>query len=195
MLRLFVTLVCVVVPFFASANAARPPSAVEIANAGSVKRTYSIAFSVAPTAAMDIVSVQPPAGTMVRVRRIVITNPGAQTSAGLVTLTVGYAAAAGTGGTAATAQSYGVGDGDAAAGSTMRAGDTTGLATANRLHSWHVWVPGTAADAQPIVLDYDGLRKPPTINGSTASADVFVIRHPGAAGAAGFSGFVEFTEE
>ena len=166
------------------------------------KRTYCVPFSLAPTVAMDLVSLQVRPLLVLRVRRITIDEPGAQTAAGVVVLQYGYASALGTGGVVATAGNYGIGDNDVAfsqlpGGGVVRVGDTTVATGFVRQGDLHIYVPGALAagsEGNAVRFGHDGA-KAPSIRGGDVLADVWVLRHPGVAGAAGFAGYVEFTVE
>jgi hypothetical protein len=158
------------------------------------RRTYAVGFQVNPTVAMDLVSVLAAAGKVLRIRQVTISNAGAQTTPGIVTLQVGYAPALGSGGATPTPGNYGLADDDPASTSTAHTGDTTPAASFVEFVPLHVFVPA-AANGGGVDLQFHVNHKPPTVAGDHATAKAFVIRHPGAAGAAQFSGLIEFTEE
>lgn len=172
-----------------------------------VAPTYQIPFtSLAPTAAMDLVSVLFPATasvaqwSIIRLRRVVISNPGAQTGAALVTLQVGYAGnALGSGGTnVANVRPLDQRGGDpdlvATATAVVHTGDSTGAAGFVQVGSIPIWVPAAVAVAAPAIHDFGGpplmtkaVTVPPTV--------ALVLRHPGVAGASALSGYVVITAE
>jgi hypothetical protein len=159
------------------------------------KRTFCVTFPTAPTAATDLVSVLSATGTVTRLRRLIVTNPGNQTTGALVNLVVASVGSAlGSGGSAVTPVAVEPGDLKA---SSYRSGDTTvaaGVASPVQ-YTVPIYVPTTLATAAPLVLEFGGPGGM-TTKCPTATATVgLVIRHPGAAGAASFSGFAEFTEE
>lgn len=166
--------------------------------------TYQIPFSgLAATVAMDLVSLLPPTNAnydTIRLRRVVISNPGAQTGAALVTLQVGYAGAAlGSGGTNVAnvrALDQTGGDPDLVAGvlGIVHTGDSTPAASFVQLASIPIWVPAAVAVATPAVFDFGGpplMMKCPTVAGAVALA----LKHPGAAGASALSGYIVVTAD
>lgn len=172
-----------------------------------VAPTYQIPFSsLAATTAMDLASIFLPDAfstdrKVIRVRRVVISNPGAQTSAGLVNLQLGYAnPRLGTGGTNITAlpstDRRGA-DPDLVvdSGATAHAGDATTTAPSFvQLGVIPVWVPGAVGSASPPPFDFGGplnAWKCPTIPEGKA----LVLRHPGSTGASAMSGYIEITCE
>lgn len=157
--------------------------------------TYTVPFTLAPTAAMDLVSINCPAGRRIRIRQIFIDSSGTQTTAGTVTVPFGYASAVGTGGSAATPGNYGIGDGFAASGCTARTGDTTVAANFVQVGALHVYVPQAAPVFSPVSFVFHPDHRSLCLAGDQATADTFVLRHPGETGAADFSGSVEYTEE
>lgn len=159
------------------------------------KYTYSISFQVAPTAAMDVFSIYPGTGRVIRLRRLVIDNPGAQTTAALVTVQLGFASGVqGTGGAAVSPRVLGIADSDPASGVVARSGDTTVSASFTQVIDLHVWVPAAAAATLPIAYDFDGAAWK-GFGTSSLQGPGMVLRHPGAAGGANFSGHAIFTSE
>ena len=167
---------------------------------------YVIPWSaLTPTVAMDIASALAPATgqfKVMRPRRLVITNPGSQTGAALVTLQLGYAGAAlGSGGTGISNLRPLDGAGSdpdfvAGAGGSARVGDTTPAAGFVELYKFGIWVPAAGGAVQPIIIPFgEGKAKAPSFSQAFAAAKAMVLKHPGAAGAAGFSGFLEFTAD
>lgn len=158
---------------------------------------FVVPFVLAPTAAMDLVSLLAsavPGRGVLRVRRVAITNPGMVTAAALVTLQLGSIATIGSAGAVATPR---VVDGvnDTAATCTAHTGDTTVGGTFAAIYDLHVWIPGAIAVAAPAFFDFglDAFRKAPCVSNATLKG--FSLRHPGVAGASGLAGYVEFTEE
>lgn len=157
------------------------------------KASFVLPFTnLAPTVAMDLFEISGASNLTLRIRRIVITNVGAQTAGALVALQFQRVTAPGTGG-GATPAPMDTNSGDTYA--PRAAVGVTALATAGTaLHVITVFVPAAAAAMQPIVIDFGANgTKFPMIAGNNNLG--FSLRHPGAAGAAGFSGYVEFTKE
>lgn len=168
--------------------------------------SYVLSFSVAATAALDVFSLYAAASTsfkVVRLRRIVLVNPGSATAATVVDLQLGTAGTIGSGG-AATAPTFVDRDGrqlgttggpDAAVPlGTYRTGDTTQatgyLAAYNPLVS--VSVPTTAAGFTPQTI-YDA-RDPQFKPLTVGQSNLIVLRCPAiGAGATGLRGYAEFT--
>lgn len=172
--------------------------------------TYSLPFSVAATAALDVFSLQAPANKVLRIRRIVLVNPGTATAAALVDAALGVATAVGSGGAAGTPQpldqggprSGGTGTPAFKGGATpafsgvARVGDTVQaagfVATHNPVDT--ISVPA-AAGAGPAVMQVYPLTDDPTMETvSVYGSLVAVLRIPAVgAGAANLRGYVEFT--
>lgn len=172
-----------------------------------VAPTYQIPFSaLAATTAMDLASIFLPDAfstdrKVIRLRRVVISNPGAQTSADLVNLQIGFAnPQLGTGGSNITAlrstDRLGT-DLDLVAdlGATARTGDATTTAPGfTQLGVVPVWVPAAVGPATSPPFDLGGplnMWKCPTIPEGKA----LVLRHPGSTGASAMSGYLEITCE
>lgn|SRR5574341_47495 len=186
----------------------RKEAGVLMAGAYPDNPTYVLPFNVAATVAMDIVSLAPSLSKLVRLKRIVIVNPGSATAAALVDLALGVATAFGSGGAApnpaaldgANAPRVGgvTGGPDTQnATGTYHTGDTTqatGFITGYYSPLVTLSVPAAAAAFTPLTV-YDArdpLAKPLTV--STPSGGVIVLRTPAVgAGATGLRGYVEFT--
>jgi hypothetical protein len=164
--------------------------------------SYVVSFNVAATAAMDVLSVQPgSSGKVVRLRRIVLVNPGNATGAIVVDLSLGTATAFGSGGAVATAaivdsaaRPAGVTGGPDVMATASRAGDTSQAAGFSAVYSplVSVAVPTVAAGFTPLTI-YDSRDpgfKPLTVSGT----GLIVLRTPSVgAGATGLRGYAEFT--
>jgi hypothetical protein len=167
-----------------------------VVSGNSPKKTYAVSFVSTPTAQMDVVSIKAGAGKVLRLRQLSITSRGQQTTAGLVQLQLGSISAFGTGGSAEPVRAYGTADGDPAAVSTARVGDTTPGANFVPFVQLRIWVPNASAAAPQEDFQFShSEHKAPTVADSHATVKAFALRHPGAAGAANFAGFIEFTEE
>jgi hypothetical protein len=169
------------------------------------QRSYAVSFSVAATAALDIVSLLAPWGKSLRLRRVVLVNPGTATAAAVVDWQLGIATAIGSSGAAATPQPLDAGvssllplqGSTPAFDGTARTGDTTQAtgftATHNPLVS--VSVPTTASGGVPQVVyeqTVDQLLEALTVR----AGNVIVLRTASAgAGATGMRGYAEFTIE
>lgn len=183
-------------------TAARHEAALQMAPHHSDTPSYVVAFNVAATVAMDILTLSAPANKVLRLRRVVIVNPGSATAAILVDLALGIATAVGSGGAAATAnlldgdaRVVGVTGGpDAAFTGTCRSGDTVQATGFVGLYSPldTLSVPAAAGATGPFTVYTipDGVCKPLTV----ASAQFIVLRTPAVgAGAANLRGYAEFT--
>lgn len=172
--------------------------------------SYVVNFNVAPVAAMDIITVFFSAVTpkVLRLRRIVLVNPGNATAAATVDLTLGTATALGSGGGTATARPVdaatrpaGVTGGpDAAAASlpvTVQTGDTTQATGFVALYAplASVTVPATAGGFSPLpIYDARDPRFKAITYAGTAGTPFPVLRIAAVgAGATGFRGYAEFT--
>lgn len=165
--------------------------------------SYVVNFNVAPTVAMDVVTIQPTG--VGRLRRIVLVNPGSATAAAVVDLSLGVAGGVGTGGTPGTAQIVdqaarltGVTGGPDPSKASVRTGDTGLAGGFIAIYSplATVSVPATAGGFSPLTV-YDARDprfKALTAFGQSGIALTFVLRIPAVgAGAANFRGYVEFT--
>lgn len=157
--------------------------------------TYRVGFSVNPTAAMDVFAIEAGAGLAVRIQRIVITNPGMQTTAALDALVLNRTKAAGTGSTVIPAK---LDPTDAAFSGVVRSGNTgANLGTVDSaINNYPLWVPAAVGAFVALPLETGEQAhgcKQLTIAPGTANG--IALRHPGAAGASGFAGFVDFVEE
>lgn len=162
-------------------------SVVDVSPSPSTRETYVAAASVAATAATEVITIEAPAGSAVRLTRLLILNVGTQTTSGWVTLQLLRTTTAGTDGTITpapldTADTY---------GGIVRSAPTPGTES-TVLYPIPVWVPDTAANMAPIVIDWDGPRmaKAPTVPAGTAHGIALV--HPGSAGAADLAVAIEF---
>ena len=160
---------------------------VAVSPSPSTRETYVASASVAATAATEVITIEAPAGSAVRLTRLLILNVGTQTTSGWVTLQLLRTTTAGTDGTITpapldTADTY---------GGIVRSVPTPGTES-TVLYPIPVWVPDTAANMAPIVIDWDGPRmaKAPTVPAGTAHGIALV--HPGSAGAADLAVAIEF---
>lgn len=153
--------------------------------------TYSFGTGpLAPTAARQLFVIEAPASGVIRLQRIIIWQPGSQTTAGLVTLQLLRTTTASSGGTAITPAP--VDSSDAAYGGIVRSLPTSGTES-TVLDQIAVYVPAALAAFTPIVIDYavlDSL-KAPVIPAGTANG--IALKHPGSSGAAKFSVSAIFT--
>ncbi len=154
----------------------------------------------ANTAASHAIAIEAGAGAALRILRACVTNPGTQTTPGFRVLLLERTTAAGTGGeitaeavNASTASLAKVHNSGAAFSGIVRAKPTPGTQGAT-LALLPVWVPSSAAYAQPVCLDFtSGYDRQPRVPKGTANG--IALRDPGAAGAAGFAAYVVFAEE
>lgn len=170
--------------------------------------SYVLSFNVAPVAAMDILEAYVAGGIskVVRLRRVVLVNPGNATAAATVDVTLGLATGSGSGGTAPamvavdqSSRSSGVTGGpDASVAGVVvtHLGDTTQATGFTAVYSplATVSIPATAGGFTPLTI-YDA-RDPP-FKGMTVSVGgqvIIVLRIAAVgAGATGFRGYAEFT--
>lgn len=155
----------------------------------------------ANTTASHAIAIEAGAQRAVRVLKVCVTNPGTQTSAGFRVLLLERTTAAGTNGVV-TAEAAGAptaalarqDSGGSAFSGVVRA-KPTGLGTQGAtLAVLPVWVPTSAAFAQPVCLDFTNpYDRPPRIPAGTANG--IALRDPGAAGGANFAAYVVFAEE
>lgn len=177
---------------------AYPLYGAQILEQNSSKLTYCVPFILAPTAAMALVhwGFNNTSPWVARIRRVVITNPGLQTTPGLVTLSLFTTGAGAAGGSVVVPKSYGAADGDPDASFfpnfVVTVGGTATPSVA--LADLHLWVPGAAGPASRLEWELSWpLLKAPSVQRNTVNR--VMLWHPGSAGAAGLSGFVEFTME
>jgi hypothetical protein len=161
------------------------------------KSTYCAFWTAAPTASMDLFAIESGAAKTMRIRLIVITNIGMQTTAGVRALQLIRTTTAGTG-SAVVPQA--VDSGDAAYSGIVRSGNTggnLGTAAATALHTYPIFAPGAVAAYNGPYVIYpgalSGLMKDPT--GIPGITNGISLRDPGASGGASMSGYVIFTEE
>lgn len=160
------------------------------------KQTYVISFGpIAATVATDLFAIEAGPFMVTRIRRVVIMNPGVQTTSAAVNMLLLRTTTAGTGGVVTPAV---LDPADFPFTGIARVAPTA-LGTAGAtLYNFDEVVPATIAGAGVgfEVWDFGGdsqLHKCPTIAPGITNGIAF--RHPGAAGAAGLYGYVEFTEE
>lgn len=155
-------------------------------------RQYVVSVSgQANTAASDSIVVESPAGAgtgapAIRLKRLIIMQPGTQTTAGLRVLQVARKTTAGTAGAVTPASTDGIGT----FGGVCRAKPTTPGTTGAVLLSIPVLVPAAAAAFVPIDIplgDYG-------ITASDGITNGLALIDPGAAGAAGFAASLIFEE-
>lgn len=167
-----------------------------VAHQNSDKATYTVSFNVSPTASTDLFAIESGASKIVRIRRIVITNPGAQTAAGLRSLQLMRTTAAGVGSAVTPAPDDTT---DAAYSGLARSGNTgANLGTAGTvLRTIPIFVPAALAAATPFIIDFgaDGTQATKCPTGIAGAANGISLRDPGAAGGVTICGYVEFTEE
>lgn len=192
----------------ASSAIQQPP--LLVAPGDSDLATYVLPFNVAPVAAMDVFSICSTGSRILRVRRIVLVNPGSATAAAVVDLQLAVAPGGtfGSGGSTPTPQSLdqtlrvaGVtgGPDGAPSGGTFHVGDTTQATGIVQVYDplVTVSVPAAAGGFTPLAI-YDERRSPgKTLTGgrnNTGVNNIVVLRIPAVgAGATGFRGYVEFT--
>lgn len=148
----------------------------------------------ANTTSSDVIAIESGPTLVTRIRRIVILQPGTQTTAGLRLIQLVRTTTAGVAGTIVPP----VMDpqaGDAPFSGTVRAKPTTQGAGGVVLLTIPVFVPAALAAFAPLIVDMDavGLAKSVTIPVGTANG--VALRDPGAAGGANLAAFVVFTEE
>lgn len=161
-------------------------------------------FSVNATAALDIVTIGPSivANKVLRLRRIVLVNPGSATAAIVVDLQLGTASSVGSGGSAVSAQpldqgnrALGVTGGPDGTALECRIGDTTQATGFVAVYSplVSVSVPAAAGGFTPQVI-YDA-RDPRCKPLTVASGQVAVVLRTPAigAGATALRGYAEYT--
>ena len=162
--------------------------------------SYVVPFSVVATAALDILTIGPLASGMIRLRRIVLVNPGSATGAIVVDLVLGIATSVGSGGAAATVAvldgvSHPTGYlGGPDAGSSARTGDTTQATGFVNMYNplISVSVPATAGGFTPQTI-YDA-RDPLMKCVMAVPSWMIVLRTPIVGpGATGLRGYAEFT--
>lgn len=158
--------------------------------------TYAVTVTaVAPTAAVELITIEAFAATAsltgaVRIQRIEILNPGAQTAAAMVLLQLLRTTSAGTGGAVTPAV---MDPADIAYPGICRASPTAGTEGAVLL-TIPVWVPATAnlGTFAPLIIDFsDAGLKRPVIPAGVANG--IALKHPGVAGAANFAARIWFT--
>jgi hypothetical protein len=166
--------------------------ALAIISENSNKATYCASVSgQANTAASDSIVIESGTTKIVRIRKILILNPGTQTTAGFRVLQLLRTTTAGSAG-AITPIPFDASD--AAFSGIVRAKPTS-LGTAGVvLMNIPVWVPAAGASFAPMIIDFDNdPEKAPT--GIAAVANGLALRDPGATGGANFAASIIFTEE
>ena len=170
--------------------------------APSDRPSYVVNFgATAPTAATDLFAIEAGTTGIVRLQRIVIYNPGGQTTPGLVTLTLVRTKTAGSGGVVTPEVVDPIDTTTGLAGGTpnfsgiVRAGNTTlGTQDASIAGDFSLWIPGATAAFNPLVLEMGGqgqVYKQPTARPGFGIA----FRHPGATGATTWYGYAVWTED
>lgn len=163
-----------------------------VASADTDAATYIASVSnQANTASSDSIAVESGISKIVRIRRIIIFQPGIQTTAGLRILQLLRTTTPGTAGIITPASSDSV---EAFTG-TVRAKPTS-LGTAGTvLLNIPVFVPTALAAFTPIVIDLDAIGFAKSFKGVAGINNGFALRDPGAAGGANFFATIIFTEE
>lgn len=166
--------------------------ALLVASHNSDKATYAVNFNRDATAAMDLCAIESGTTKIVRIRKIVITNPGIQGTAGLRTLSLIRTTTAGANNTVTPPK---LDSGDGAYSGIAASGRTGGdLGTAGTtILSIPVYVPTALAAFSPIVIEFGDDAKAPTSIAGIANG--LSLRDSGAASAEKMCGFVIFTEE
>lgn len=153
--------------------------------------TYSLpSGALAAASATDLLVVEAPSAGVIRLQRLVIWNPGSQTTAGIVDLQLIRKTSAGTGG-AVTPNP--LDSSDAAYGGLCRAGVTTRGADGAVLDTIGVYVPAAVAAFAPLVVDWsqsDSTKAPVILPGT---GNGIALKHPGSTGAAGLRCSLVFT--
>lgn len=161
-----------------------------LAVGNSAKATYVASIhSKANTSNVNVIAIEAGASKTVRICRVVIVNPGKQTTAGLRVLTLVRTIAAGAGGfllTPARMQTT-----DAAFSGIVR--ESSGGTDGESLMSIPVFVPSALETFEPLVIDFEDVAKRPTIEPGTSNG--ITLKDPGASGASDFAAYVVFTEE
>ena len=129
----------------------------------------------------------------VRIRRVTIWNPGAQTTAGLITYSLVRTTTAGSGTTAVPAA---FDSADAAFSGILRIPGQTAGTAGTVLYQFQMYVPSAAAAALPFIIDFANpvLQKPVVVPAGIANG-VFLRCDTGGAGSVSLSFTIEFTEE
>lgn len=157
------------------------------------KPTYTVAFNLNPAAVMNLLIVESGPTKKVRLRRLVISNPGLQTAAGIVSLQLLRTTTAGSTGVVTPTV---LDPSDSAFSGIVRRQGTSGTDGAVIYENIPVFVPAAVGAAAPLVIEFggsDGVFK--DVCGIPGATNGLCLRHPGAAGAVGFMGWLEFTEE
>lgn len=169
---------------------------LRVAGGQSSLPTFSLFQSnQANTAATEALVIESYAAAIVRLQRIIIWNPGIQTSGGIRVLQLLRTTTAGTGGVVVPAQfgtdaaAAGV---DAAYSGICRAKPTAGTET-TVLMEIPIFVPTALAAFVPMVIDFSQIdaMKAPAIPAGAANG--MALKDPGAAGGASFSAEMIFT--
>ena len=154
---------------------------------------YSAQAVAAVAASYPVVCIEAGPAKNFRLKRVVIWNPGAQTTPGFVTFSLVRTTAAGSGTTAVPAP-FDTAD-TAFSGILRIPGQTAGTA-GTVVYQFALWVPGAAAAASPFVIDFsDFTTQKDLVVLSGITNGVFLRCDTGGAGMAGLSFSVEFTEE
>lgn len=185
------------------AVASRRPPAMLVAEDVTDIPSYVVSFNVAPTVAMDIVDIFPVVNHVLRIKRIVIVNPGSATGAATIDIALGQVTNVGSGGAAGTVlpldnggRATGVTGGpDSAAGITARTGDTTQAPGFSAVYSplSSITVPAAAAGFTPLTVYDSRIGQVKSITTSGGSLGISLRIPAVGAGATGFRGYVEFT--
>lgn len=154
----------------------------------SAKATYVGSIAGISNAGGPLISIEAGAAKTVRLRKVVIVNPGKQTTAGLRALRLSRTTTAGTVG-AITPSPMQTTDAPFSGAVRVQNSGTEGA----WMLSFPVFVPAAVGAFEPLVIDFDDVNKAPTIEPGTANG--IVLMDPGAAGASDFAAYVVFTEE
>jgi hypothetical protein len=170
-----------------SVNTARVGQVVEAAQ--STHPTYVASVQgIATTSAAQVLVVEAPASSAIRLKRLVIVNVG-QGTTGLYNFTLLRTTTASSAGSTITPAPLDLADG--AYGGVSRSLPTAGTES-TVLYNIPVVVPTAYAAMAPIVIDWDGVReaKAPVIAAGTANG--IALKCPAITSGAGFACFMEF---
>ena len=171
------------------------PYGVVSLNANAVNPTFAYsAQGVAPVAVnYPLFCLEAGPWKNTRLKRVIIWNPGSQTTAGLVTFSLVRTTTAGSGTTATPAS---MDNTDAAFTGTLRIPGQTAGTAGTVLYQTQIWVPNAAAASSPYILEFHELftQKSPTIAAGVTNG-IFLRCDTGGAAFASLSFTVEFTEE
>jgi hypothetical protein len=166
--------------------------ALQLGNSSKPTYVYNATAQALTATPANLAIIEAGTTKITRLKKITIWNPGAQTTAGLVTFNVTRSTTAGSSGAVTPAQ---MNTADAAFSGIVRSNAGTSGTLGTVLYQFSIWVPAALAAAQPFVVDFSSdMKEAPILPAGVTNGFVIQVA-TGNAGASGLSASIEITEE